>query len=253
MTGNWLKLHRSIMKSDVAQSDELLGLFVRILANINFQKGWFKQVEIQPGQMVFAWRTLKKRLYRKTGPSHNTIRSRVLFLASLGVLTIETHPSQRFSVLTVPNWHKYQSRSVPKSGTVAGTVPGTVPGTDIRRTKKGKNTGASLSVSDSSKAKATKPQWTMPHGVDPTHWQDWLTHRKSKRASNTPSAWSRIEREAVKAGLAIPAVVQICAERPWIGFEASWVASSVPLSSSEYQPFVASTTEDPIKPKRRSV
>jgi hypothetical protein len=179
MTGNWLKLHRSIMKSDVAQSDELLGLFVRILANINFQKGWFKQVEIQPGQMVFAWRTLKKRLYRKTGPSHNTIRSRVLFLASLGVLTIETHPSQRFSVLTVPNWHKYQSKSVPKSGTVAGTVAGT----DIRRTKKVKNT-ASLDFSHED-IQTSKWMFRLIQGIHPSHkppsFEKWASNIRLMR------------------------------------------------------------------------
>jgi len=135
MKGNWLKLHRSIMSSDIAQSDELLGLYIRILVNLNFQKGWFKQVEIQPGQMAFAWRTLKKRLYKKGGPSHNTIRSRVQFLDSIGVVKVETHPSQRFSVLTVPDWQKYQTKGVPNFGTVAGTVPGTVAGTDIRRIK----------------------------------------------------------------------------------------------------------------------
>jgi len=110
----------------------------------------------------------------------------------------------------------------------------------------------SLSVSSEAKAKQPILDWPMPEGVNPDHWRDWLTHRKAKRASNTPSAWSRIEREAAKAGLAIPAVVQICAERPWIGIAASWVASSVPLSSSEYKPFVPSTTEDPIKPKKIS-
>ena len=144
------------------------------------------------------------------------------------------------------------TRAATEADTVEDTVADKVADKEIRRIKKVKKRGASLSVSPS-KAKATKPQWTMPEGVDPTHWQDWLTHRKAKRASNTPSAWSRIEREAAKARMTIPSVVQTCAERSWVGFECSWVASSVPLSSSEYKPFVPSTSEDPIKPKRRSV
>lgn len=95
------------------------------------------------------------------------------------------------------------------------------------------NTGASLSVSVSPKAIKAKPGWTKPEGVDPIHWEDWLTHRKSKRASNTPSAWIRVEREATKAGLTIPAVVQTCAERSWVGFESSWITPAKKTSADE--------------------
>lgn len=84
---------------------------------------------------------------------------------------------------------------------------------------------ASLSVSSQSKApKEPKPHWEMPEGVNLVHWNDWLTHRKAGRASNTPSAWARVEREAAKAGWSIPQVIQRCAEKSWIGFEAEWVA-----------------------------
>lgn len=87
------------------------------------------------------------------------------------------------------------------------------------------NTGASLSVSSKAKApKAPKPQWTIPEGVNPDHWRDWMIHRKAKGLSNTPTAWVKIEREASKAGWSIPLVVQRCAETPWGGFEAEWVA-----------------------------
>jgi hypothetical protein len=87
------------------------------------------------------------------------------------------------------------------------------------------NKGASLSVSSKAKApKAPNPQWVMPEGVDKVHWQDWLTHRKAKKASNTPTAWAKVEREAAKAGLSISKVVQLCAEKSWSGFEAEWVS-----------------------------
>jgi hypothetical protein len=95
------------------------------------------------------------------------------------------------------------------------------------------NTDASMSVSVSPKAIKAKPGWTMPEGVDPIHWEDWLTHRKSKRASNTPSAWNRVEREATKAGLTIATVVQTCAERSWVGFESSWITPTKKTPTDE--------------------
>ncbi|MCE3019062.1 MAG: hypothetical protein ACK56W_24850 [Pirellula sp.] len=89
----------------------------------------------------------------------------------------------------------------------------------------------SLSVSSEVKTKppkpkVSKPEWTMPEGVDPDHWRDWMLNRKAKRANNTPSAWAKIEREAVKAGLDIASVVQICAERSWARFESAWLENA---------------------------
>ena len=158
----------------------------------------------------------------------------------------------------VPSWLELHMRRVPNRNVKTSTRSKSEHETEHETERLQEpstqypNKGASLSVSPS-KAKTTKPQWKMPEGVNADHWQDWLTHRKAKRASNTPSAWSRIEREAAKARMTIPSVVQTCAERSWVGFESSWVASSVPLSSSDYKPFVPSASEDPIKPKRRSV
>ena len=161
-------------------------------------------------------------------------------------------------------YHKPGTKSIPGVYFTTGFHAESAQKVNGKRTESEQNTAtsipipipnketASLSVSPS-KAKTTKPQWKMPEGVNADHWRDWLLHRKAKRASNTPSAWTRIEREAAKARMTIPSVVQTCAERSWVGFESSWVASSVPLSSSEYKPFVPSTSEDPIKPKRRSV
>ncbi|MFO0939807.1 MAG: hypothetical protein U0930_03485 [Pirellulales bacterium] len=133
----WLRLHRRIVKSNVAQSDELLGLFVRLLAEVNFRAMWFRGVEIQPGQMAFAWRLLPKRLYPNSfPPSINTIKARLKQLEELGAVRIEPHSSLRFSVLTIAKWHEYQRRTVSATVSKSDTVPDTVPDTERRRDKK---------------------------------------------------------------------------------------------------------------------
>lgn len=158
---DWIAVHRRILESAVGSEDELLGLFTRVLLCVNWKAGQFKGFHVQPGQMLFAWRRLRERLYPNAvdGPSKNTIEKRLRCLEALGVLKIQPHESRRFSVLTVPNWSKYQPKTVyqkmgtdsgrtypksgtvtaelsPESGTVLGTVPGTVLGTDRRRNNK---------------------------------------------------------------------------------------------------------------------
>jgi len=67
------------------------------------------------------------------------------------------------------------------------------------------------------------PKVAIPIGVDESIWNDFLTLRKSKKASLTATALKGIEREAGKAGLSLQEVLQICCERGWAGFKADWV------------------------------
>lgn len=67
------------------------------------------------------------------------------------------------------------------------------------------------------------PKVAIPIGVDESIWNDFLTLRKSKKASLTATALKGIEREASKAGLSLQEVLQICCERGWAGFKADWV------------------------------
>lgn len=59
-------------------------------------------------------------------------------------------------------------------------------------------------------------------GVKQQTAQDWLTVRKAKHAPLTQTAIDALVREADKAGLSAQEAVQICAERGWQGFNASW-------------------------------
>ncbi len=74
------------------------------------------------------------------------------------------------------------------------------------------------------KAKKKRTAAPKPDGVDQQHWDDWLAARKSKRLCvPTITVMQKIQREADKAGLSLPEVIRICAEKPWGGFEANWL------------------------------
>lgn len=60
-------------------------------------------------------------------------------------------------------------------------------------------------------------------GVAEKHAKDWLEVRKAKKAKMTDTALDGLKREAAKAGLTVGQAIQICAERSWQGFNASWL------------------------------
>ena len=62
-------------------------------------------------------------------------------------------------------------------------------------------------------------------GVSPEVADDWMQVRKTKRASNTETAFRRIKNEIDKSGLSSNECKTIAVARSWQGFQADWVAN----------------------------
>ena len=68
-------------------------------------------------------------------------------------------------------------------------------------------------------------------GADEQLIKDWLIVRKTKKASNTQTAFTTFEKQFSKTGLNINLVLKICIDRDWKGFNASWLNN---VNLSEY-------------------
>lgn len=77
---------------------------------------------------------------------------------------------------------------------------------------------------NTSRAKALLP----PDGVSPSVWQDFLKHRKAKKAPVTETSLAGIKREADKAGWSLEDALRECCTRGWQSFKADWVVDSGP-------------------------
>ena len=62
-------------------------------------------------------------------------------------------------------------------------------------------------------------------GCDKDLVAEHMAHRKAKKASNSKIAFDGLIREQQKSGLDLNAVMRVCIERGWRGFEADWLKS----------------------------
>ena len=53
--------------------------------------------------------------------------------------------------------------------------------------------------------------------------RDWLAVRKTKRATNTKTAFERIKAEIAKSGRSADECIRTAAEKSWQGFQADWM------------------------------
>jgi Fic family protein len=60
-------------------------------------------------------------------------------------------------------------------------------------------------------------------GVQEQTARDWMQVRKAKKASNTETAFRKIEQEIAKSGATAEDCIRMSAECSWAGFKAEWM------------------------------
>ena len=98
-----------------------------------------------------------------------------------------------------------------------------------------KTTNTKTNVISDSKAKFSFVEALKNLGADEQLIKDWLIVRKTKKASNTQTAFTTFEKQFSKTGLNINLVLKVCIDRDWKGFSASWL-NNVNLSEYQEQP-----------------
>lgn len=74
-------------------------------------------------------------------------------------------------------------------------------------------------------------------GADPSLVADWMAVRKTKKASNTKTAFDAFMREVNKAGYTIDQALRMCCEKNWKGFDSEWVKGIKPAETQPAIPF----------------
>lgn len=105
----WLKLYRSILDSAVFQDAEILKVWIWLLCNVAFEQHdticYGKVITLKPGQIA----TGRKKIAQCTGLNENKVYRALNALKSLG--NIEIKATNKYSIITVVNWDKYQEEN----------------------------------------------------------------------------------------------------------------------------------------------
>jgi len=145
----WIKLHRAISQSSIADNPELLALWIHMLVSASHtarrQPVGNQLVELLPGQFVYG----RDKFSLKTGLSIAKLRASVLLLEKMNQITIKT--TNKFSIISITNWSLYQL----DNQQTASTQP-----TDNQQTTTDKN------VNNLNNVKNSMPESSTPAPVD---------------------------------------------------------------------------------------
>lgn len=111
MAGDWIKLHRKVIESQVFSDGELFRLWTYLLVRANYKPSFFRGIKIEIGQVAFSQRMLVETL----GVSRGTIQRHLKKLEDMGNITVNA--SRDFSVVTISQWSSYQTADDPVRST----------------------------------------------------------------------------------------------------------------------------------------
>lgn len=105
----WLKLYRSILDSAVFQDAEVLKVWIWLLCNVAFEQHdticYGKVIHLKQGQIA----TGRKKIAQCTDLNETKVYRALTALKSLG--NIEIKATNKYSIITVVNWDKYQDEN----------------------------------------------------------------------------------------------------------------------------------------------
>lgn len=195
----WVKLSRGINNWGWKTDPNVVALWVHLLANANFENGYYLGYEIPAGSLPAGIPTLSL----KTGLSSSQIRTAIKKLKMTGEIAVRITP--KFSIITIVKWSEYQGNDRQDDSRIAGQSQ--ADDNTIRR-KEYKN---------------VKKEYTPPEGVSLSVWEDFEKLRKTKKAPITETAINGIKREAEKAGWTLEQALSECCARGWQSFKAEYV------------------------------
>jgi hypothetical protein len=106
----WIKLHRQLLTNGWLKNHKVLTFWIYCLLKAVHKPTkaiiGFQEIHLLPGQFIFG----RKKASKETRLSERQIRTCCEFMKKAENLTIKT--TNKFSIITVVNWHIYQSGQV---------------------------------------------------------------------------------------------------------------------------------------------
>lgn len=132
MTQGWIKLYRQLLEWEWYKNPVVYRLFMHLLLKANHQRQKWQGIVINRGQLI----TGRIKISEETGLTQQQVRTGLNKLKSTNEITINS--TNRFSLITIVNWDKYQGEEGPTTSKTTSNLPNKQP-TDNQQITTNKN------------------------------------------------------------------------------------------------------------------
>ena len=193
MNRGWVKLWRKISDTDIIQNHVALALFIWMMVKANHKTRSFcsrgARIELEPGQLLFG----RDKAAKAIGTTPRKIRTAIKYLLKTEKVTSTS--TNRGTVVTIVNWHLYQSASEANDQHIDQEATSRRPAGDhseeVKEVKEQNQEAAEAagggeeSAQGGSDTKAKAQAIEIPEELDTpafrTAWADWYAYRREAK------------------------------------------------------------------------
>lgn len=223
--GGWISIYRKITENPLYFSEPFTRMqaWIDMIIIANHKESFFyvrgNKVTVKRGEIGYSQQSLAIRWQWSRGKVVRFLKE----IEKSGMIVQQKNSVN--NIISIVKYDDYQ-----QSGTTESATDGqqTVQQTDINNNdNKVNNDNKEIDTSISFKSKSKKFNFKkalLEYGADEKFVDEWITIRKSKKASNTELAFKNFIAEVEKTGMNINEVLKIVAvEKQWRGFKAEWL------------------------------
>lgn len=205
----WIKIHRKFLDWEWFNKSEAVHLFIYMLLKANHKSGKWQGIDIERGQFISSLGNISN----ATGISLQTIRTILKKLEKTN--EIELKSTNQFTLVTICKYECYQDEN--DAANKQTTINQHATNNQSTTNKNDKNKKNNIySFFDS----------LIEYGFNKNLINEWLEVRKSKKLTNSKTAYDKFIVEVEKCKLDKNEVLKICVEKSWGGFNSNWIISN---------------------------
>ena len=194
-SNGYIKLHRKLLDWGWYKDPNTKAVFLHLLLTANFTESEYMGVKIYPGQTVIG----RKALAEELGMSVQNVRTALNHLKSTNEITIKA--TNKFSVVTVVGWEKYQVDERTVTNKVTNNLTNHQPSTNHTIRKKESKNRESTHAPSYEDVKEYVSQ--MGYQMDPAAFYDYYSEQDWHKNNGQPikdwkasvRTWERREKQ----------------------------------------------------------
>ena len=222
MINGFIKLHRILLDSEIFASEKGLKIWLWILLKANYKQRFVplkigkgeKTVKIKRGQFLFGRFSAEEEL----NINGSTIYKWLKKMEANDMIKLDSN--NHYTIVSVCKYNEYNDN---KSSEVAANEQPL----DSKRTANEQPTNTTKKenkVNKDNKEDAFNFKNSLIDlGIDKNIVEDWLKVRKTKKASNTETAFKGILSQIEKSNMSAKNCIVLAVENSWAGFKAEWI------------------------------